>query len=322
MADRCQSEENLVRERRDEIADTVRQRIISGLHRGALVPGARLASTREIADEFGVVPRTAMSAYRVLEAEGFVELRNRSGIYVGKGSGGRGALLTQLAGWVVHILVDARAREIPPAAFPEHIRRCLETLRLRSVCVAGNADQLDHICRELHEDYGIESEGLEPEQISDPDADSQRAISRADLFVTTAVHSARVQQVARSLNRPAITVSLRQEVMGAMTRQLSRGPVYFIASDPRFRQALHAVFFATGHGGNARAVIVGEDDVTAIPPDAPTYIMRLAHERLGDSDLARRAAPLRRVFSNEMAHELLTFIVKSNMAAMSGRADR
>ena len=308
-------------ERRDEIADAIRQRIISGLHLGTLSPGARLPSTREVAEEFAVVPRTAMSAYRVLEAEGLVELRQRSGIYVGEGSGGRGAMLTQLAGWVVEILVDARAREMPPVAFPERVRRCLETLRLRSVCVAGNADQLDHICRELREDYGIESEGLEPEQISNPDADAQRAVARADLFVSTAVHAARVQQVARSLKRPAITVSLRQEVMGEMTRQLSRGPVYYVATDPRFRHALHAVFDATGHGANARPVIVGEDDLATIPPDAPTYVMRLAHDRLGDAEIARRIIPLRRVFSNEMAHELLTFIVRSNMAAMSSRAD-
>lgn len=308
-------------ERRDEIADAIRQRLISGLHLGTLAPGARLESTREIAAEFGVVPRTAMSAYRVLEAEGLVELRERSGIYVGAGKGGRGAMLTQLAGWVVDVLVDARAREIPPVAFPERIRRCLETLRLRSVCVAGNADQLDHICRELREDYGIESDGLEPAQISDPDGEAQRVIARADLFVSTAVHSARVQQIVRPLNRPAITVSLRQEVMGEMTRQLSRGPVYYVASDPRFRHALHAVFDATGHGGNARAMIVGEDDLATIPPDAPTYILRLAHERLGDSELTRRVAPLRRVFSDEMAQELLTFIVRSNMAAMSSRTD-
>lgn len=306
-------------ERRSEIADTIRQRIMSGLHLGTLPPGARLPSTREIAEEFDVVPRTAMSAYRLLEGEGLVELRERSGIYVAAGSGGSGAMLTQLAGWVVEVLVDARAREIPPVAFPERVRRCLETLRLRAVCVAGNADQLDQICHELHDDYGIESEGLAPEQVSAPDADAQLAITRADLFVTTATHALRVQQIAQRLGRPVITVSLRRELMAEFVRQLSRGPVYFVASDPRFRDALHVVFDPLSHGRNARAVILGEDDIDAIPVDAPTYVMRLAHELLGDSALAGRVFPLRRVFSNEMAQELLTFVVRANMAAMTGR---
>ena len=306
-------------ERRSEIADTIRQRIMSGLHLGTLPPGTRLPSTREIADEFDVAPRTAMSAYRLLEAEGLVELRRRSGIYVAAGSGGNSAMLTQLAGWVVDVLLDARAREIPPVAFPERVRRCLETLRLRAVCVAGNADQRDHICHELHDDYGIESEALAPEQVSEPDADAQHAIARADLFVTTATYVLRVQPVAQRLGRPLISVSLRRELMGEFLRQLSRGPVYFVASDPRFRDALHVVFDPLSHGRNARPVILGEDDIDAIPVDAPTYVMRLAHERLGDSALAGRVFPLRRIFSNEMAQELLTFVVRANMAAMTGR---
>jgi DNA-binding transcriptional ArsR family regulator len=307
-------------ERRDEIADSIRQRIISGLHLGTLTPGARLPSTREVAEEFDVAPRTVMSAYRLLEAEGLVELRERSGMYVAAGGGGGTGMLTQLAGWVVDVLLEARAREIPPVSFPERVRRCVETLRLRAVCVAGNADQLDYICRELHDDYGIESVGLEPEQVSAPDADAQRALARADLLVSTAVHAVRVQHVARLLGKPAVTVTLRRELMANITRQLSRGPVFFVATDPRFREALHAVFDPTGHGANARAVILGEDDLAALPAGAPTYVMPRAHERLGDAELARRVFPTRRVFSAEMARELLSFIIRANIAAMAARA--
>lgn len=93
-----------------------------------------------------------------------------------------------------------------------------------------------------------------------------------------------------------------------------------IGSDPRFRDAVHAVFDPTGHGFNLNVVIVGEDDVESIPPAAPAYIMGRAHGLLGDTDLARRVTPIRRVFSRETARELLTFIVRSNIAAMSVRA--
>jgi hypothetical protein len=108
--------------------------------------------------------------------------------------------------------------------------------------------------------------------------------------------------------------------MGDMTRKLADGPLYLIGSDPRFRAAVHAVFDPTGHGENLRVLIVGEDDLTSIPTTAPVYVMGRAHRELGDGDLARRVTPIRRVFSREMARELLTFIVRANIAAMSARA--
>ncbi len=308
-------------DRRSGITDSMRQRILSGLHLGSLRPGARLARTRDIAAEFGVAPRTVMSAYRLLEEEGLVELRERSGIYVAPGSSGsETTMLTQLAGWVVEVLLDGRAREIPPIGFPERVRRCLATLRLRAICVAGNADQSEQICHELQHDYGFESESLELTRLLMPDAEAQRALTQADIVVSTSLHATQVQHVARRFGKPVITVALQPELMNEFTRQLAAGPLYLIGSDPRFRDAMRAIFDPTGHGDNFHVPIVGEDNLERIPPDAPAYIMARAHRLLGDTDLARRVTPIRRVFSREMARELLTFIIRANIAAMSARA--
>lgn len=308
-------------DRRAEIADTIRQRILSGLHLGTIRPGARLPSTRTIAGEFAVAPRTVMSAYRLLEAEGLVELRERSGIYVAPGgSGSEATMLTQLAGWVVEVLLDARAREIAPIGFPERVRRCLETLRLRAVCVAGNADQSEQICQELRGDYGIETEPLEIAQLLSPEGDAQRILQQSDLVVSTSRYGNQVQHVARRLGKPAVTVMLRPELMSEFTRQLAAGPMYLIGSDRRFEAAAHAVFDPTGLGANLHVLIVGEDDLTSISPQATVYVMGRAHRLLGDSELARRVTPIRRVFAREMARELLTFIIRANIAAMSARA--
>jgi len=307
-------------DRRGQIADTIRQRILSRLHLGTLRPGGRLPSTREIAEEFDVAPRTVMSAYRLLEAEGLVELRERSGIYVAPGESGDTAMLTQLAGWVVEVLLDGRAREIPPIGFPERVRRCLETLRLHAVCVAANADQTEQICYELQHDYGFETESLETARVVSPDAEAQRALRQADLLVSTALDSTKVQYAARRLGKPTITVALRRELLDDLTRQLAVGPLYLIGSDPRFRDAVRAVFAPTGHAGHLYVPIVGEDDLSAIPAGAPAYIMGRAHRLLGDNALAQRVTPIRRVFSRDMARELLTFIVRSNIAAMTAQA--
>src|SRR5918992_2409216 len=109
-------------ERRAEITEAIRRRIVSGLHLGTLAYGDRLPSTRELSHDLEVTPRTVMAAYRDLEREGLVELRPRSGIYVAA-THGRGGMLTQLAGWVVEVLVQALMRNVPPIEFPERVRR-------------------------------------------------------------------------------------------------------------------------------------------------------------------------------------------------------
>jgi len=307
-------------DRRLEIATSIRQRIVSGLHLGRLQPGARLPSTRATAEEFDVAPRTIMAAYRMLEAEGLVVLRERSGIFVAPGRH-TGVLLTQLSGWVAEVLLQARARDVAPVAFPERVRRCLETLHLRAACVAGNADQLDHIRHELHDDYGITSEPLAPDQLARPGSDAQRVMAQADLFVCTAAHAVETHRLAQRLGKTAFTVTLRADLMSEITRQLARGPVYFVGTDPRFRDALQLVFAPTAYGHNVRPIILGEDDPGAIPEDAPTHVMRRAHEHLGDAPLARRVHPVRRVFSDVLARELLRFVIQANVAAMAARSE-
>lgn len=309
-------------ERRIQIADGMRERILSGLHLGTLAPGARLPSTREIAREFDVSPRTVMSAYRLLEAEGLLELRERSGIFVARGTGGKDAAIwTQLSSWVVEVFLEARSREIPPVEFPERLRRCFETLRLRAVCVAGNADQLDQVCRELFEDYGIDSTGFPAEQLASLEVDGHGAVVQADLLVTTALYTTRVQHLGRRFDKPVVTVTLRKELMTEFTRNLEKGPMYIVGSDPRFREAVRQVFAPRPYGANVRPMILGEDDLASIPAEAPTFIMRRAHDQLGDVPFARRVVPIRRVFSVEMARELLTFVVRANMSAIAARRD-
>jgi DNA-binding transcriptional regulator YhcF (GntR family) len=308
-------------ERRAEITDAIRRRIVSGLHLGTLAHGDRLPSTRELSDEFGVTPRTVMAAYRDLEHEGLVELRPRSGIYVAATHASGGGMLTQLASWVVEVLVQGLTRNVPPIEFPERVRRCLETLRLRAICVAGNRDQIHSLCTELRADYGLETDGIELDQLSTPDDATRLALRRADVLVTVALHAAEVQRRARELAKPWIVVSLRPDLMSEVTRRLATEPVYFVATDPRFGDALRRIFEPTGgRASNVRLVVLGRDDLGAIPDGAPTYVMRSAREQLGDSPLASRVIPTPHIFSTDTARELLTFIIRANLAAMAARA--
>ena len=62
----------------EQIADQVRQLVSSG----ALAPGTALPSVRRLAGDFGVNLNTIARAYRLLEDEGFLTIRDRAGAMV------------------------------------------------------------------------------------------------------------------------------------------------------------------------------------------------------------------------------------------------
>lgn len=64
--------------RYQELASQISSRIISG----AIAPGERLPGVRKISQQYNISIATVISAYRVLEDEGYIEARPRSGYYV------------------------------------------------------------------------------------------------------------------------------------------------------------------------------------------------------------------------------------------------
>lgn len=323
----------MARTGRDTVTDALRDRIVNGLHVGRLKGGERLPGTRALAAEFGVNDRVVMAALRALAAEGFVVLRPRSGAYVGPlhpaGSGG----LPDLGAWLVTVLLQARARGLPPRELPEYARRCLETRRVRAACIECNADQLHLLCSELATDHGYETESVEVDEIAGA-AEPPSAVRRADVLITTLYHAAEVQAMAQRMGKPWIAVSLRPEVMESVARRLHDGLVYYVATDPRFEGKLRRMLGPLGPAENLRVLLVGRDDLAAIPPDAPTFVMSSARERLAARDGANgnasgasgspnggdwpgRPIQLPRSLSDDTARELLTFLVRANMAALA-----
>jgi DNA-binding transcriptional regulator YhcF (GntR family) len=62
----------------EQVADQVRQLVASG----ALSPGTALPSVRQLAGDLGVNLNTIARAYRLLESEGFLVIRDRAGVTV------------------------------------------------------------------------------------------------------------------------------------------------------------------------------------------------------------------------------------------------
>jgi GntR family transcriptional regulator len=304
-------------QRRGDISDTLRQRVLSALHFGTLRPGSRLPSARVLSTELKADPRVVTAAYRQLEREGIVERRPPSRAHFVAAARPPAGALAPTAEWLVEVFAGALARGVPAPEFPEHARRSLETLRLRVACVECNADQLVWLCRELHEDFGLVAAEVDVEALDDTDV-VPPPLRSADLLVTTAFHAEEVQRVADRLGKPVVVATIRPDLTAEIAWLLSEGPLYFVGTDVRFERKLHRLF-PGADAANLRAVLVGRDDVGAIPAGSPAYVMRTARDRLGGLPPHLRPLSTLRAFSPETQREVLRFILRANAAALGTR---
>jgi DNA-binding transcriptional regulator YhcF (GntR family) len=64
--------------------DQLRTQVIDGVRAGALPPGTRLPTVRELAGQLGVATNTVARAYRELETAAIVETRGRFGTFISR----------------------------------------------------------------------------------------------------------------------------------------------------------------------------------------------------------------------------------------------
>lgn len=301
--------------RRTQIADQLRQRVFSGIHLGALAHGHKLPSVRELAQEFDADPRVVLAAYRELEREGLVEIRARSGIFVAGTDVAEHHLHRRTADWMVDVLLEGLSRGIAARDFPERLRQSFETLRLRATCIECNHDQLASLAGELHDDHGMDTSGVDTYTLL-ASGEPPRDVRRADLLVTTPFHVLEVEPVATALGKTWIVAELRVDMFADVARRLPAGPVYFVVSDPRFAEKLLHIYQHSPGLANLRPLVVGRDDVGAIPDGAPTYLTRLARERLDPQAVPERYLPESRALSRETSRQIFSFIVRANLAEL------
>ena len=64
--------------------DQLRSQVIDGVRAGALPPGSRLPTVRDLAGQLGVAANTVARAYRELESAAIVETRGRFGTFISR----------------------------------------------------------------------------------------------------------------------------------------------------------------------------------------------------------------------------------------------
>ena len=298
------------------IVDTLRGRVLRGLHAGALAPGDRLPTSRELTAEFDVDYRVILAAYKALASEGLIELRPRGGAYVASGGLTRNGIPPLPEEWMVDFLTEGLAREIPGPDLHEWLRRSVETLRLRAVTIASTPDQAYGLCRELRDDFGMEAEALLAGEVQGT-RPPPLPLRRADLVVTTRAHDEWVRPMAADIRKPVIVIDVRPELLGGEWSLLLRRQVYAVVSTAEFGLMLQRFYASVPGIENLHVIVLGRDDLGQIPDDAPTYVTQRVRAQLGEVRLPGRVLPAARTIASDSARAIFAFIVRSNIEAMS-----
>ena len=104
-------------------------RIKVAIAAGDLSPGSGLPSVRQLAGQLRINPATVVQAYRELESEGFVELRQGAGTFVRELPKGRRdeERSQQAAAFARRMLAEAGRLRISPQELQAAIARIMET---------------------------------------------------------------------------------------------------------------------------------------------------------------------------------------------------
>lgn len=294
-------------ERTARLAETLRERLLWGLHGGTILPGDRFASVREIAARFQVDARTALRACRVLEAEGLLVTRRRSGMYVAL-TGPARPVAGERAQCIVEILADALERGIAPAELASRITNAFLRRRLRVLCVCNHPSQLEPLSAMATRDYGVEAIGVTRDELESGSAAS--LLESAEVAITTVFNLNFVRRLFEGSNRPVFTAAAVPAIHHMVTDPAVDVYVIIVgrAWSDRAESALE-----DSPLGNVRFRVIGEDDLDAIPANAHVFASPAAVALLEHLPIGRRAQALRYALAPTEARGLINAIVAAHL---------
>ncbi|HEV2130330.1 MAG TPA: ATP-binding protein, partial [Longimicrobiaceae bacterium] len=303
------------------IVDRLRAQIQAALYLGDLIPGDRLPSIREMAGKLDVTHYAVVRAYEALAAEGLVERRDRSGIYVAPQQRLGEGPIGETAGWISQVLTESWEHQIKFSLLPQLLQRSIAAARLHCACVESDADTLAALCTDVEQYFAVETSALSPDSFPVPhpgemiDEESvPPEIRGADVLLTTTFHASAVRAVAEALGKPVVVATANPDHVETIEQRARDGGVTVVCLDPAYGERVRGL-----RGGRYRdriRVVLAEDApaVEALDADAPVLLTRAAHQRIGRSDL-RLLVPFSPCFSRPCAQALTEILVRLNVDA-------
>lgn len=279
------------------------------LHVGKLKRGDELPSIRAVAREIGVDHRRVADAYRALAAEGLVEIRAGSGVYLAHELAPAADREPEPESWEGGVLLEGWMRGMPRRQVGAMIGRA-GSASVRCALVESNEDHMVAISAELEEDLSL---GVEPVMVS-PSASAAeipaRAMAGADLLVTTVFHAAAARAAARRAGTPCIVLRLNPRFAAEVARRLACREVTAVIADPRYGARGGAYLDVTPHRGVVRFLTVDELPGSGVEVDGEgVFLTRAARRRLGLPEYHLIPSPPPYI-SRDSAREILDAVVR------------
>jgi GntR family transcriptional regulator len=292
---------------KSEIVQYLRDHIVGAMHLGQIHPGDRLPSIRETAQQLGKNPRTVRAAYELLEREGIVTVRGRSGVHVAPQSS-RPHKEEEKARWMSAFLAEVWTRRIPILNAADEVRRFTHSHRITCGLVEEIPDVVVALAHELREDWGFEVEVISPDRVTET--------ARVDFFAATSFIASLVDEAVQTLGKPLVVLTVNANLQNAITQSVNSGRLTVVATDERFGHRIRAAY-APDHPDRIRLILAEDrEEVARLDPDDPILLTRAAHNIIGSSP-ALTIYPHSPTISAETARMLGGIVVGLNVRAMS-----
>jgi DNA-binding transcriptional regulator YhcF (GntR family) len=295
-----------------DVVHYLHDHIVGGMHLGHIQPGDRLPSIRKVAALLGRNPRTVEAAYRVLEREGIVDVRGRSGVFAAAQEALNGEVSGEKARWMSTVITEAWRRRIPVPALADEVGRLTRARRVRCVLVEEVEDTIVALAHELKNEWGFEVEVVAPHALADAQP--------ADVFAATAFFASQIHRQVEELGKPLLVLTIHSGLQQAIMRTIAHRPLTVVAADSRFGDRVRAAY-APDAPDRIHIVLARDSNAIArLDPDEPILITRAAMQILGSAP-ASSIYPHSPTLSADTARALSDIVVRTNglVAGWHGR---
>lgn len=178
----------------------LKEKIRRQVESGSWQPGYKLPTERELAGMLGVSRNTVSQAFRELEAEGVLIIRQGRGTFLSDGDegslrAGRTQRLEELVGAALDAALDEgyTCHDFSEAAVRLAARREQLLSHVKIVFVECNREQVDYFSKQLELGSGVMITPVVLDELRAEQAKAVAAVEEADLIVTTFFHEDEVR---------------------------------------------------------------------------------------------------------------------------------
>jgi GntR family transcriptional regulator len=290
----------------NEVAERLRCVIVGRLHAGMIAPGDRLPSIREVADQLRIDHRVVGEAYRLLEKEQLVVVREKSGVFA-VAPRYLGSRKDEVMGWAAEVLYQAWERQISRSELCSLFGGSGPP-PLRCGCVESNEDHMVALCGELEAGLSVQAVPLFVEPSVRPEDPPPPGLADVDVVTTSVFHAKYAAAAAAALGKPLVVLALRKDFASSVGRLLEQGPVTAVICDPRYAERA-GTFMAAPARDAVRFVTVDEAERGGVDlAGERVMVTRAARRRLGLED-CHLLPTLPRLVSEQSQRELCRAIV-------------